>query len=156
MSQWLGAPPNPTQKDVGLDFWHDSANSKTLTIQPPYILLNHQNGSWATIRVARFHSRPAHADQLHLDLWWRGINLAQDPGTYLYNSAPPWENSLTSALVHNTVTVDGQEFMLRAGRFLYLDWAQGKVIKSETDPDQNHKHHRCTQWLPKPGYRTRS
>ncbi len=136
MSQWLGASPNPTLKDVRLDYWHDRANLKTLTNQSPYILQNPKNGSWATICVARFHSRPAHADQLHLDLWWRGTNLAQDPGTYLYNSAPPWENSLTSALVHNTVTVDGQEFMLRASRFLYLDWAQGKVIKSETDPDR--------------------
>ena len=39
----------------------------------------------------------------------------------------PWENSLTSAFVHNTVTLDGQEFMLRAGRFLYLDWAQARI-----------------------------
>jgi hypothetical protein len=27
---------------------------------------------WGTLRSVHFHSRPAHADQLHVDLWWRG------------------------------------------------------------------------------------
>jgi hypothetical protein len=78
--------------------------------------------SWAYLRTAQFTSRPSHADQLHLDLWWRGLNVAQDAGTYLYNAAPPWDNSLTAAQVHNTVTVDGRDQFTRAGRFLYLDW----------------------------------
>lgn len=78
--------------------------------------------SWASLRTAQFKSRPSHADQLHLDLWWRGLNIAQDAGTYLYNAAQPWENSLTTALVHNTVTVEGRDQFTRAGRFLYLDW----------------------------------
>jgi hypothetical protein len=71
--------------------------------------------------------RPAHADPAP-DLWWRGLNPAQDPGTYLYNATSPWENYLTSAFVHNTVIVDEQEFMRRAGRFLYLDWDQAETI----------------------------
>ncbi|MDI6770446.1 MAG: heparinase II/III family protein [Anaerolineales bacterium] len=78
--------------------------------------------SWAYLRTAQFTSRPSHADQLHLDLWWRGLNIAQDAGTYLYNAAAPWDNSLTTARVHNTVTVNGRDQMTRAGRFLYLDW----------------------------------
>jgi hypothetical protein len=78
--------------------------------------------SWAYLRTAQFTSRPSHADQLHLDLWWRGLNVTQDAGTYLYNAVDPWENSLTTARVHNTVTVDGRDQMTRAGRFLYLDW----------------------------------
>jgi hypothetical protein len=85
---------------------------------------NRINGrdSWAYLRTAHFTTRPSHADQLHLDLWWRGLNVAQDAGTYLYNGDPPWDNSLTSALVHNTVTVNGCDQFRRAGRFLYLDW----------------------------------
>jgi hypothetical protein len=85
--------------------------------------------SSAHLRAVRFTSRPSHADQLHLDLWWRGQNLALDPGTYLYNAAPPWENALTTALVHNTVTVDDLDQMIHAGKFLYLDWAQAKVVE---------------------------
>ena len=61
-------------------------------------------------------------DQLHLDLWWRGLNVAQDAGTYLYNADPPWDNPLVSTYVHNTVTVDSQDQMTRGGRFMTLDW----------------------------------
>ena len=78
--------------------------------------------SWAYLRTAQFTSRPSHADQLHLDLWWRGLNIARDAGTYLYNAPAPWDNSLTTTLVHNTVTINGRDQMTRAGRFLYLDW----------------------------------
>lgn len=78
--------------------------------------------SWAYLRTAQYSNRPSHADQLHLDLWWYGLNLAQDAGTYLYNAPAPWDNSLTAAAVHNTVTVNGKDQFLRAGRFLYLDW----------------------------------
>jgi hypothetical protein len=84
--------------------------------------------SWAMLRaVRRFRSRPSHADQLHLDLWWQGLNIARDAGSYLYNADAPWDNRLTSTLVHNTVSVDGQEQMTRASRFLYLDWAGATV-----------------------------
>ena len=85
--------------------------------------------SSAYLRAVKFTSRPSHADQLHLDLWWRGLNIALDPGTYLYNAAPPWENALTTALVHNTVAVDGLDQMSRSGKFLYLDWAQAKIVE---------------------------
>ena len=93
-------------------------------VQLPRYLGDHIYGqdAWAVLRIAQFSSRPSHADQLHLDLWWRGLNIARDAGTYLYNAAPPWDNSLTTALVHNTVTLDGRDQFTRAGRFLYLDW----------------------------------
>jgi asparagine synthase (glutamine-hydrolysing) len=57
-------------------------------------------------------------------LWWHGINLARDAGTYLYNGEPPWNNGLAGTAVHNTVMVDRRDQMRRAGRFLWLDWAQ--------------------------------
>lgn len=78
--------------------------------------------SWAYLRTAQFSNRPSHADQLHVDLWWHGLNIARDAGTYLYNAEPPWDNRLTTAMVHNTVTVNKRDQFTRAGRFLYLDW----------------------------------
>jgi hypothetical protein len=140
MSCWLGISHGPLRTEEKINAWHVVwLAKKEIPSQPPYILANPMNGSWAALRATEFHSRPAHADQLHLDLWWHGLNLAQDPGTYLYNSSPPWENSLTSAYVHNTITVDGQEFMLRAGRFLYLDWAHAKVTTIQTAPDGSYQ-----------------
>jgi hypothetical protein len=110
-----------------------------LCASPPHLLRVPHHPSWAYLRVADFTSRPGHADQLHLDLWWRGLNLAQDAGTYLYNAPPPWDNALTRAEVHNTVTVDGCDQMTRAGRFLYLDWAQARVIEGEQVEDSSWK-----------------
>jgi len=86
--------------------------------------LLYAKNSWGTLRAVQYTSRPSHADQLHCDLWWRGLNVAQDAGTYRYNADPPWDNQLSSTLVHNTLTVNAEEQMTRAGRFLYLDWAR--------------------------------
>ncbi len=83
-----------------------------------------ENSSWALVRAGHYDRRPFHADQLHVDLWWRGLNLARDAGTYLYNGDPPWNNRLSGTAVHNTVTLDHQDQMRRAGRFLWVDWAQ--------------------------------
>ena len=92
--------------------------------------------SWAYFRVAHFNERPGHADQLHVDLWWRGLNIAQDAGSYLYTGRAPWDNALASTRVHNTVTANDKEQMRRAGRFLWLDWAQGKVISIQRTKDR--------------------
>jgi asparagine synthase (glutamine-hydrolysing) len=93
--------------------------------------------SWGFIRCARYRSRPSHADQLHVDLWWRGMNVVCDAGTYLYSGPGPWRNNLARTRVHNTVVVDDRNQMTRAGRFLWLDWAQGRTrthtIHSEWD-----------------------
>jgi hypothetical protein len=80
--------------------------------------------SWALVRAGHYTRRPFQADQLHVDLWWHGLNLARDAGTYLYNGDPPWNNGLAGSAVHNTFTVDGRDQMRRASRFLWLDWAQ--------------------------------
>jgi hypothetical protein len=80
--------------------------------------------AWAMIRAGYYTRRPFQADQLHVDLWWHGINIARDAGTYLYNGEAPWNNGLAGTAVHNTVMVDRRDQMRRAGRFLWLDWAQ--------------------------------
>ena len=91
--------------------------------------------SWGYLRAARFKGRPGHADQLHLDLWWRGLNVVQDAGTYLYNASPPWDNALMHTKVHNTLMIDNREQMTRAGRFLYLDRAQAEILGREKAAD---------------------
>jgi hypothetical protein len=85
------------------------------------------------LHTAYYTDRPSHADQLHVDLWWQGTNVAMDPGTYQYNGTPPWDNALVTARVHNTITMDGQDQMTQAGRFLWLDWAQSEIIAHESD-----------------------
>ncbi len=93
------------------------------------------NDRRAFIRTAQFTDRPSHADQLHVDLWRQGVNIAQDPGTYQYNAPPPWDNALAGTQVHNTLTLDGNDQMLRSGRFLWLDWAQAQILAHEIDDE---------------------
>ena len=102
--------------------------------------------SWAYLRTAQFTSRPSHADQLHVDLWWRSLNVTQDAGTFLYKADPPWDNSLTTALVHNTVTVNGRDQFTRAGRFLYLDWFNAYQRASLQDDPAIHQRIHGRHW----------
>lgn len=122
--------------------------------------------SWALIRAGHYTRRPFQADQLHVDLWWKGKNLALDPGSYLYNGPAPWNNGLAATAVHNTISVDGRDQMRRAGPFLWLDWAQakGRVFSShgvhadyfEGEHDGYHglgvTHRRWVRWLPDCGW----
>jgi asparagine synthase (glutamine-hydrolysing) len=90
--------------------------------------------SWAFTRCAEFLDRPGQADMLHVDLWWRGQNIATDAGTYSYNAPAPWNNSLSRTAYHNTVTVDGLDQMEQASKFLWLPWLAGKVKASRRSP----------------------
>jgi hypothetical protein len=126
MSLWLAAKPAPASQPKPEK--HPSQHPEPVVLRGPH--------SWAYLRAAWFTSRPGHADQLHLDLWWRGINIARDAGTYLYNAPPPWDNALAHTAAHNTVTIEGLDQMTRAGRFLYLDWAQARVLAYQSDPEQ--------------------
>jgi asparagine synthase (glutamine-hydrolysing) len=68
---------------------------------------------------------------LHVDLWWRGHNLALDPGTYSYHAPSPWDNALSHTAYHNTVAVDDHDQMEQVSRFLWLPWLRGQVHRSQ-------------------------
>jgi hypothetical protein len=155
---WFGVKPAAARKE-------DTAAASPPSVETGYFRLGDKN-SWALIRAGHYTRRPFQADQLHVDLWWRGINLARDAGTYLYNGPPPWNNGLAGTAVHNTVMVDHHDQMRRAGRFLWVDWAQasGRVSASgqsyvdrfegEHDGYKRFgvKHRRTVQWLPGAGW----
>lgn len=120
---WLGLGTNRTESEIGKTFCSPGVHK----IGDSY--------SWATIRAAQFNTRPAHADQLHVDLWWLGHNIAIDAGTYRYTAPDPWNNTLSGTAVHNTITLEGQDQMLPAGRFLWLRWAQARILKEGGNKD---------------------
>ena len=84
-------------------------------------VLRHHRGAAFFRAPAEFKHRPAQADQLHVSFRWDGEWIAEDPGTYSYNS-PDGLGALASAVHHNVVTVNKLEPMRRAGRFLWLPW----------------------------------
>jgi hypothetical protein len=93
-----------------------SANSKALI----------RCTDWASAR-----SRPSHADQLHMDLWLHGQNIACDAGTYLYSGEGIWRNGLAHTAAHNTVIVDHQAQMNMLTRFTWTNWAKGTVLQHD-------------------------
>lgn len=97
--------------------------------QGGYYTLRSADG-FAFVRAARFRHRPGHADQLHVDLWWRGINIAMDPGTYSYNAEVTWGKEFDGTAAHNTVSVDGRDQMERLTRFFWYPWSTGSVRRA--------------------------
>jgi asparagine synthase (glutamine-hydrolysing) len=93
--------------------------------------LLHNTNSQAFIRCTDFRARPSHADQLHVDLWIHGHNIAVDAGTYLYSGAGIWRNGLAHTSVHNTVTVDGKDQMTIVSRFTWTNWSKGRVLRHD-------------------------
>jgi asparagine synthase (glutamine-hydrolysing) len=101
-----------------------------------YYTLRSSDG-FAFTRCAAFRDRPGQADMLHVDLWWRGQNVALDAGTYSYNAPAPWDNALSHTACHNTVTVDGLDQMDRVGKFLWLPWLRARVLHCLRSPCGN-------------------
>ena len=85
--------------------------------------------SFGLTRATTYQYRPAQADMLALDLWWRHQNVLIDPGSYSYFEEPPWNNSLSATAVHNTVTIDDQDQMKRGPRFIWEDWTRSEVVE---------------------------
>lgn len=94
-----------------------------------YLLRNAD--SHALLHCTDHTSRPSHADQLHMDLWMHGQEIAIDAGTYLYSGQGIWRNGLARTSVHNTVTVDGKDQMTLLSRFTWTNWSKGKVLKHD-------------------------
>ncbi len=94
-----------------------------------YILKN--TNSKAIIHCRDYKSRPSHADQLHIDLWFGNQNIAIDAGTYLYSGENIWRNGLAHTSAHNTVTVDDKDQMNMVSRFTWTSWSMGKVLQNK-------------------------
>lgn len=78
--------------------------------------------AWAMIISNKFTSRPYHMDQLHFDLWVKGINVFCDTGTYSYASEEG--RKLVKNGSHNTVLIDGVTQMNSSGPFMIYNWTK--------------------------------
>ncbi len=136
-------PPGPWDEDLLWLFGNESLDAVVESV--PQTDLVAEKGGYYTLRtsasfimtrIPRFRHRPAQADASHVDLWWRGQNIAVDPGTFSYNASPPWDNVLGNTEYHNTVTVDKKDQMSRAGRFLWLPWLKGKITQRKISDER--------------------
>lgn len=90
--------------------------------------------SHAVLRAGPIRHRPAHADQLHVDMWIDGVNVASDAGSYRYTA--PWENALADEMVHNLPRIPGRPQAIRRGRFLWTRWVTASVLMQRMSDDR--------------------
>ncbi|MFN7986163.1 MAG: alginate lyase family protein [Thermoanaerobaculia bacterium] len=85
-------------------------------------------GTFATFRCGTIRDRFSQIDMLHVDLFWKGLNVLADGGSYLYNGPREWHDHFMETASHNTVTVDGLDQMKHFRKFKCLYWTEAKLL----------------------------
>lgn len=90
----------------------------------------HQEDNVKTfLRCGSYKDRPSQSDNLHLDIWKDGVNYLWDNGTYKYNTAKEIVDYFTGCEGHNTLSLEGNNQMLRGGRFIWYYWVKHAKAK---------------------------
>jgi Heparinase II/III-like protein/Heparinase II/III N-terminus len=87
------------------------------------------------IKCATYKDRPSHADNLHIDVWYRGENILADSGTYKYNTDPKLVKYFSGTAGHNTVMLGDFDQMEKGQRFIWLNWAKSKTVSLKEHAD---------------------
>lgn len=101
--------------------------------QGGYYLIRDRD-TFTFIRCGKYKDRPAHADNLHVDIWYKGENVLLDGGTYKYNTEDRLIKYFSGTESHNTVMLDQYDQMLKGSRFIWYNWTQAiEASLSEQD-----------------------
>jgi hypothetical protein len=127
-------------------FGPEALESKTVAVERKsllaenggYYTIRHKDG-WAMMRCHTFKDRPAHADMLHLDLWWKGINVLRDSGSYLYNCPEKWQKYFMGTAAHNTVCIDSVGQMKKGRLWNWYCWTKSSFLGFTDNPAENIK-----------------
>ena len=87
------------------------------------------------VRCHSYKDRPGHADMLHVDLWWKGLNVLRDSGSFMYYCDEPWQNYFSSTAAHNTISIDGQSQMQKHGKFMWFEWIKSDLLRYDIKGD---------------------
>lgn len=87
--------------------------------------------AWIMLILNDYHSRPAHMDQLHMDLWIDGINVFCDSGTYSY--ASELGRKMIFNENHNTLVLKKKTQMNLYGSFLVYNWIKRTKVRKTGD-----------------------
>ncbi|MFN2382905.1 MAG: alginate lyase family protein [Gemmatimonadota bacterium] len=133
---WLVARPYPAARDRA-DQAPAAAPARAVPRAFPASGLYVTGGSGAAravLRAGTIHTRFGQADQHHVDLWWDGVNVVLDPGTYSYHERPDIHRAFSGTGAHSTVTVDGLDQMVPYRKFKWLRWSHTMTSDLETGP----------------------
>lgn len=87
------------------------------------------------IKCGGYKDRPAQADNLHLDIWYKGENLLLDAGSYKYNTDTETLRYFSGTASHNTIMLGNNDQMLKGGHFIWFYWSQCKEASLKEDND---------------------
>ena len=85
------------------------------------------------IKCGSYKDRPSQADNLHVDIWYKGINILPDAGSYKYNTDAETMRYFSGTRSHNTVMLDDNDQMLKGGHFIWFYWTECKKATLEED-----------------------
>lgn len=83
-----------------------------------------ENDTLTFIRCGNHKDRPSQADNLHLDIWYRGENILMDAGSYKYNTDENTLRYFMGTASHNTVMLGEHDQMEKGPRFIFYNWTQ--------------------------------
>jgi outer membrane protein assembly factor BamB len=114
---WYGAKSkphfNPLKKQFGI-----------CTFELGGYFLIREADTLTFIRCGKHFDRPAHADNLHIDIWYKGENVLLDGGSYQYNTEEKLSKYFVGTASHNTVMLGDEDQMLKGSRFIWYYWSQ--------------------------------
>lgn len=88
------------------------------------------------IKCGGYKDRPSQADNLHLDIWYRGQNILADAGSYKYNTDNDTIRYFSGTRSHNTVMVGDFDQMLKGGRFIWYYWTRLMNVRASLSGKQ--------------------
>lgn len=114
-----------------------------------YHILRSQE-SMLMLRAVDYRDRPNQADNMHVDVWFKGENVLRDAGSFRYYHADSKMKSyFYSVRAHNAAQFGDCEQMTKGPRFLWLEWPQvsadvgenelTSVMKTKVQPNATHK-----------------
>lgn len=145
MDEKTGMLPNYGSNDGALFFpWHDSdycdfrpqiLDLESLLLPKGYAPLKKQEGvisfknggyylisNRETLTFFRCGSykQATPADQLHIDVWYKGENVLMDAGSYMYNTEEKIARYFSGSESHNTLLLGINDQMLKGPRFMWF------------------------------------
>jgi hypothetical protein len=124
-------------------YWYGLSNQANEIWKPKYGIHCFDKGGYyifrepnslTFIRCGNHKDRPSQADNLHLDVWYKGENVLLDAGSYQYNTDEETLRYFMGTESHNTIMLDNYDQMKKGPRFIWYNWTQRKeVIIEETD-----------------------
>ena len=113
------------------DFYYSPIKKKHGIVQfknSGYCLIRKKD-SMIFIKNTKYKNRPSQADNLHVDLWYKGSNILLDCGTYKYNTDDDDLKYFNGTESHNTVMLEDFDQMLKGVRFIWYYWSQALCVE---------------------------